>query len=68
MSTEEIQQIVSYLREKGKMSAKNIIYDLEVNDEDIDEAFESGEILYASPPHGAATYPWFKASPQKRGG
>ena len=53
------QNIVDYLRRKGKMSGRDICEDLGVEEIDLSIAEANGAITRVEPPANASSFPWF---------
>ncbi len=60
MSTE--QRIVKYLKDKGRMSGRDICTDVGVTEVDVTQAENDGWISRATPPCGASSFPWYRVA------
>lgn len=53
------KKIVAYLKKHGRMSGRDIINDINVDEFDIDEAYNEGAIMQVNAPPNASSFPWW---------
>jgi len=66
MKNNNSTKIRSYLQDHGRMSARDIMTDLNVDELDIEAAELTGYIAQTGSPCNASSQPWFRASARVR--